>query len=104
MKLQLKLAEFGKVYKTATIARASGLSASRLRAIVKSERPNPKLETVNAIALAVGVDPLWLIDDRADWPPIYSGRPAIDDLLNEKREGQSASANKSSAGAAVAAR
>ena len=80
MTMQTKLAKYAKVYSAATISRAAGLSAGSLSAILNSERPNPKVETVRALARALGVDPLWLIDENAGWPPVVAGRPTIEEL------------------------
>ena len=84
MNTQAKLRKLCSVYRPGKVCDAAGISSTALRNIINQPNCSPRVSTLKAIAIALGVDLAWLMDDKAEWPPVRIGTPKIDALPDDE--------------------
>jgi transcriptional regulator with XRE-family HTH domain len=76
MQLHEKISRLLKPYNRSVIAQAAGVTPETLHNAALG-RCTPRLQTLKRIAVALGVDVSWMIDDSQVWPPVRV-RPSTD--------------------------
>lgn len=78
MVLREKLGRLLKPYRLDMVATAAGVHVATLHNILKGK--GARVETVRALAQALGVEFTWLVDDVKPWPPVRTDERGIDRL------------------------
>jgi DNA-binding phage protein len=76
MTFNQKLQRFAETHKMSVVARKAGTSQQCISQCLRRDTP-PRGDIVFKIAVALGVSADWLLDDTADWPPVWRDREAV---------------------------
>jgi DNA-binding phage protein len=75
MTFSQKLNLFAETHKMGVVARKAGVSPTCISLCLRRDTP-PRGDIAFKIAVALGVSADWLLDDSADWPPVWRNREA----------------------------
>jgi transcriptional regulator with XRE-family HTH domain len=67
MSVTQKIVRLMRLYRRRAVAEIAGLSPSTIDHLMAGQIP--KIGTAKKLAAALGVDEIWLLDDRRGWPP-----------------------------------